>query len=108
IKLPPPESECASAMTSNPRTTVQKSASVACLVAGLVVTGGAVPVSAAPVPPPPVILGTGSGAAIPGQYIVAVKDTAAISARGIPAMARTLAELHGGKVGRVWDKALHG
>jgi Subtilase family/Peptidase inhibitor I9 len=64
--------------------------------------------TAAPPPADPVILGANSGAAVAGQYIVKVKDSAALRSQGIAARARTLASGYHGKVGQVWDKALLG
>jgi len=71
----------------------------------LAVPGWAAPSSPAPNPR---ILGAGSGAAIPGRYIVVLKDTASLRAAGVAARARTLADQHNGRLRAVWQRTLHG
>ena len=46
--------------------------------------------------------------AVPGHYIVVLKDTPSVRTRGVPARARALADAHGGTVDRVYRTALHG
>lgn len=69
--------------------------------AAVLAVGAVVPASADPLP---AIRGAGSRSAIPGNYLVKLKDTAA----GVGARAQALSAGHHGKVGHVWNAALHG
>src|SRR5262245_31759944 len=71
----------------------------------LAVPGWAAP--AAPTPSPR-ILGAASGVAIPGHYIVVLKDTASLRASGVAARARALTDEHNGRLGSVWQRTLRG
>src|SRR5262245_7280754 len=71
----------------------------------LAVPGWAAPASPKPSPR---ILGADSGAAIPGRYIVVLKDTASLRAAGVATRARALAGEHQGRLGAVWQRTLRG
>jgi subtilisin family serine protease len=81
-------------------------------VVSLALTGGtAVGAGSMPTQSPvsaPRILGADSGVAVPGHYVVKLKDDASVTERGIPATARQMAGRYGAKVGDVWQQALHG
>lgn len=74
-------------------------------VAAVLAVGAVVPASADPVP---AIRGAGSRSAIPGSYLVKLKDTAPVRAAGIGARAQALSNGHHGKVGHLWNSAMHG
>src|SRR4051812_21300077 len=78
------------------------------LAIALVLFGVASAAATSPSPDAPRILGAGSSGAIPGRYIVALKDTPSLHAEGLPAGARTLAAKYGGTVGHVYQTALRG
>src|SRR5262245_28643163 len=80
------------------------------LAAAAVAVGGiaVAPKALADPSPQPHIRGAGSRSAIPGSYLVKLKDTATVRRHGLAARARGLAGAHGGKLGHVWDRALHG
>jgi subtilisin family serine protease len=65
-------------------------------------------------PPParsaadPAIRYSSSPAAIAGKYIVVLKDNASVRKKGIVARARSLADTHTGRLGYVYQRALHG
>ena len=59
-------------------------------------------------PTPARIRGSASASAVPGRYIVVLKDTPSLRTRGVPARARALADAHAGTVDRVYQTALHG
>src|SRR5262249_28159549 len=54
------------------------------------------------------IRGTDSGAAIPDQYLVVLKDTATMRANGMAASARSLVDTYRGRLGHVYDQVLNG
>ena len=58
--------------------------------------------------PAPRILGAGSASAIPGSYIVTLKDNASLQAGGVAARAQALSAEHKGKVEHVYTKARRG
>lgn len=78
-------------------------AGLTALLAGAVLAGPAT-ASAAQGP----IAGTGTPTAIAGSYIVTLKDTTTVRARGLAATARELTRGYGGTVGHVYQSALHG
>lgn len=82
-------------------------ASTAVLAAVVLLLGLAGRASAAP-PPPPGIRGAGSTSAIPGSYLVKLRDSAAARAGGIAARARSLVDGHKGTLGYLYDSAVHG
>src|SRR5262245_4789440 len=59
-------------------------------------------------PPRPAIGGEGSPSAIPGSYVVTLKDTASLRSQGVGARARALSNTHRGTLRQVWQHALHG
>ncbi len=67
---------------------------------------GLAPASAAG--PDPRIRGAGSAAAIAGQYIVVLKDSAAVRERGVAAHAHALTDRHEGRLGHVYQHSLRG
>jgi subtilisin family serine protease len=77
------------------------------LAMGLVLVAGsltlAVPASAAPR-----IGGAGSASAIPGRYIVMLKNTPTMRGSGLGARAARLATRHHGHVGSVWSRGMLG
>jgi hypothetical protein len=73
-----------------------------------VLTAATPPASAAASPPTPVIRGEGAASAIPGSYVVKLKDTASVRSHGVGGRARTLNKAHRGTLGRVWQHALRG
>jgi len=56
----------------------------------------------------PTILGAESPSAVPGEYIVGLKDTTSVRALGVSHRAQALSEKHHGKVGHVYKSALRG
>src|SRR4051794_31629258 len=89
---------------------VRASRSLLVVTAVLVLAAAVVPGStaASAAPPRPVIRGDGSPSAIPGSYLVKLKDTASVRGQGADQRARTLARAHRGTLGRVWRHAVHG
>jgi hypothetical protein len=57
---------------------------------------------------PAVIRGDGSLSAVPGRYLVVLKDTASVRGQGVNARARALAGAHGAVPDQVWARALPG
>jgi hypothetical protein len=55
-----------------------------------------------------VIRYSGSPAAIAGKYIIVLKDNASIRKEGVAAHARRLSDKYRGKLGHVYQHALHG
>src|SRR4029453_11429305 len=84
------------------------------VAAGVVAVAAAVLISSAATfaasagPRRPVIGGDGSPAAVPGSYVVKLKDTASLRSQGVDVRARALAEQHKGTLRQVWQHALHG
>ena len=74
-------------------------AAVAILALAALLALPALPAAAAPAGE---ILGAGSGAAIPGRYIVVLKDTAAMRRQGVGQRARALTRAHRGTLGAVY------
>lgn len=54
------------------------------------------------------ILGTGTGAAIPGQYIVVLKDGESARAGDVATRARALSDRYRGRLGAVYERTLSG
>jgi subtilisin family serine protease len=77
-------------------------------VAAAVLINSVVTLAAAAGPSRPVILGEGSPSAIPGSYVVKLKDTASLRSQGVGARARALSDAHRGTLRQVWQHALHG
>ena len=77
-------------------------------VAAAVLISSAATFAASAAPRRPVIRGDGSPAAIPGSYVVKLKDTASLRSQGVGARARALADAHGGTLRQVWQHAMHG
>ena len=73
------------------------------LAAALTATMGAAPAQAAE----GTILGAGQANAIPGSYIVVLKDSAVLS-RSVEAQAEALTNRFGGEIAATWDAALNG
>jgi hypothetical protein len=71
----------------------------------LTLVGVAQPASAAP---DGQILGAGSGIAIPGRYLVVLKDTGSLRAAGVAASAGALAGKYSGKIRSIWERSLSG
>jgi subtilisin family serine protease len=63
--------------------------------------------SASPVPQP-AILGADSGTAVPGHYIVGLKNNTSLRSQGVANRAHGLVTAHRGRLGHVWDKAILG
>jgi subtilisin family serine protease len=53
-------------------------------------------------------LDANSPSAIPGRYLVRIRDDASVRSRGLAAVARQLSAAHHGALGHVWDLSLHG
>jgi len=77
-------------------------------VAAVVLAGVAAAPTGSAGLPRPAIRGAGSASAIPGSYIVKLKDTPLMGARGVASRARTLSGGYHGQLGYVWERALHG
>jgi len=81
-----------------------------------VVAGGAVMASVLALPVQPAaarepagrIVGAGSSTAIPGQYIVELKQDGSLRSEGVAARAGSLVQRHKGKLGHVYGAALSG
>jgi len=58
--------------------------------------------------PGPAIRGAGSGAAIPGKYIVVLKDSPTLREAGVPVRAGALVSRHDGVLGHVYQHSLRG
>jgi len=72
---------------------------------GVVLAIGLLPQAAAAAPAPAVVQ---VADAVPGSYIVTLKPSAATSATGERALARSLAAGHGGKVTQVYTTVMDG
>src|SRR5262245_47386186 len=69
-------------------------------VAALMLAGAALPPSLVSLGPTgPHIRGAGSRSAIPGSYIVMLKDDASVRSHGVFSVAQTLTAAHHGKLG---------
>src|SRR6185437_6211753 len=78
------------------------------LAAALLLAGLAPAVSASASPTDHAILGAGSSAAIPDNYVVKLKDNTTVRTVGVAARARALTNGHNGKLGHVWESAIRG
>jgi subtilisin family serine protease len=54
------------------------------------------------------ILSVDGPGALPGQYVVVLKDSTTVRSRGVPAVARQLTDRHDGALGFTYQKALRG
>ncbi len=84
---------------------VSRWAAVGMLTATAIVSSGFTPASA--VAPRPAVRGAGTPGTIPGSYIVKLKGTVSTLTR-TTSRAQALSGDHHGKLGHVWDQALHG
>jgi len=64
--------------------------------------------AASPVAAEGAILGTANPNAIPGSYLVTLRDTESSRFRAVPDLARELADRYGGKIRHVYSAALRG
>lgn len=88
---------------------LRKTATLGILTAALLLTGFATASAGpGPVAEGPTILGAGASSAIPGSYVVKLKDNSTLHAKGSAARANALAAGHKGKLRRVWDTAPYG
>jgi len=77
-------------------------------VAAAVLISSTLTLAASAGPPKPAIRGEGARAAIPGSYVVTLKDTASLRGQGVAARARALTDEHQGTLRQVWQHAFHG
>jgi subtilisin family serine protease len=93
---------------SHASTTRRSAAAAALAIVATLLVGCTGPATPAFPAPSPGIVGAGSGAAIPGRYIVVLKDTASLRAVGVAARARALTVQHQGRLSSVYERTLSG
>jgi subtilisin family serine protease len=64
--------------------------------------------SASAAPAVGTILSAAGPGALPGQYLVVLKDNSSVRSHGVPALARQLADRHDGTLGFTYQRALRG
>jgi Tectonin domain/Peptidase inhibitor I9 len=90
--------------------TLRRSVVAVALMAAALPLAGLTPAMASPAQagPAPRVLAVNTVSAVPGSYIVELKDNAALRSQGLAARAKTLTSAYKGTVQQVWTHALHG